>query len=246
MYTFELRCVAYLKQDIKFDESFDYLSKFINYSICQKKEYLQKHNKNIFNNYCFGSFMPIQKDKLYKKGNTYNFTIRTIDEKFALALVNLLKENINNSFLQIVQIEINNVKESFINELYSVTPVIMSLKKENTSTHQLFWTLDKSGDIIELQNQLQDNLLKKYEEFFGEKLEVNQNFIQLLEIKNEKPQSIYFTTTKNEIQKRVRLFGNKFRIVPNEDEISQKLAFLALGVGLGEKNSYGGGFLIWK
>jgi len=246
MYTFELRCVAYLKQDIKFDESFDYLSKFINYSICQKKEYLQKHNKNIFNNYCFGSFMPIQKDKLYKKGNTYNFTIRTIDEKFALALVNLLKENINNSFLQIVQIEINNVKESFINELYSVTPVIMSLKKENTSTHQLFWTLDKSGDIIELQNQLQENLLKKYEEFFGEKLEVNQNFIQLLEIKNEKPQSIYFTTTKNEIQKRVRLFGNKFRIVPNEDEISQKLAFLALGVGLGEKNSYGGGFLIWK
>lgn len=246
MYTFELRCVAYLKQDIKFDESFDYLSKFINYSICQKKEYLQKHNKNIFNNYCFGSFMPIQKDKLYKKGNTYNFTIRTIDEKFALALVNLLKENINNSFLQIVQIEINNVKESFINELYSVTPVIMSLKKENISTHQLFWTLDKSGDIIELQNQLQDNLLKKYEEFFGEKLEVNQNFIQLLEIKNEKPQSIYFTTTKNEIQKRVRLFGNKFRIVPNEDEISQKLAFLALGVGLGEKNSYGGGFLIWK
>ena len=246
MYTFELRCVAYLKQDIKFDESFDYLSKFINYSICQKKEYLQKHNKNIFNNYCFGSFMPIQKDKLYKKGNTYNFTIRTIDEKFTLALVNLLKENINNSFLQIVQIEINNVKESFINELYSVTPVIMSLKKENTSTHQLFWTLDKSGDIIELQNQLQENLLKKYEEFFGEKLEVNQNFIQLLEIKNEKPQSIYFTTTKNEIQKRVRLFGNKFRIVPNEDEISQKLAFLALGVGLGEKNSYGGGFLIWK
>ena len=89
-------------------------------------------------------------------------------------------------------------------------------------------------------------MLKKYEEFFGKKIEVNQNFIQLLEVKNQKPQSIYFTTTKNEIQKRVRLLGNKFRIVPNEDEISQKLAFLTLGVGLGEKSSYGSGFCIAK
>lgn len=246
MKIFELRCIAYLKQDIAFDESFDCISKFINYSICQKEEYVLKHNKNVFNNYCFGSFMPIQIDKLYKKGNTYNFTIRTIDEKFATELVNLLRVNINNPFLQIVQVERRDIKPFFISELYSATPVIMSLKKEDISSYQLFWTLEKSGDIIELQNQLQDNLLKKYEEFFGEKLEVNQNFIQLLEIKNQKPQSIYFTTTKNEIQKRIRLLGNKFRIVPNEDEISQKLAFLTLGVGLGEKSSYGGGFMIGK
>lgn len=246
MKIFELRCIAYLKQDIAFDESFDCISKFINYSICQKEEYVLKHNKNVFNNYCFGSFMPIQIDKLYKKGNTYNFTIRTIDEKFATELVNLLRVNINNPFLQIVQVERRDIKPFFISELYSATPVIMSLKKEDISSYQLFWTLEKSGDIIELQNQLQDNLLKKYEEFFGKKLEVNQNFIQLLEVKNQKPQSIYFTTTKNEIQKRVRLLGNKFRIVPNEDEISQKLAFLTLGVGLGEKSSYGGGFMIGK
>ena len=142
--------------------------------------------------------------------------------------------------------ERRDIKPFYISELYSATPVIMSLKKEDISSHQLFWTLDKSGDINELQNQLQDNLLKKYEEFFGEKLEVNQNFIQLLEVKNHKPQSIYFTTTKNEIQKKVRLLGNKFKIVPNEDENSQKLAFLTLGVGLGEKSSYGGGFMIGK
>ena len=64
----------------------------------------------------------------------------------------------------------SDIKQFFINELYSVTPVVMSLKKENKNSHQLFWSLEKSGDIIELQNQLQDNLLKKYEEFFGEKL----------------------------------------------------------------------------
>ena len=41
-----------------------------------------------------------------------------------------------------------------------------------------------------------------------------------------------------------RFFGNKFKIIPNEDEVSQKLAFVALGCGLGEKNSFGGGFCI--
>jgi CRISPR-associated endoribonuclease Cas6 len=246
MTIFELKCIAYLKHDIKFEDSFDCISKFINYSICQKDEYLQKHNKNVFNNYCFGGFLPIQQDKLYKKGNTYDFSLRTIDEKFAIELENLLRANINNPFLQIVQVEKKELKLFFISELYSVTPVIMSLKKEDEKSPQLFWSLDKSGDIIELQHQLQENLLKKYEAFFGEKLKTNQNFIQLLEVKNHKPQSIYFTTTKNEIQKKVRLIGNKFRIVPNEDEISQKLAFLSLGVGLGEKSSYGGGFMLGK
>lgn len=243
---FELTCLAYLKHDITFEESFDSISKFINYSICQKDEYLEKHNQNVFNPYCFGGFLPIQPDKLYKKGNTYSFTLRTIDEKFAIDLDNLLRANINNPFLQIIQVERKMIKQFFIQELYSATPVIMSLKKEDEKSPQLFWTLEKSGDIIELQNQLHDNLLKKYEAFFSEKLNPTQNFIQLLEVKNHKPQSIYFTTTKNERQKKVRLLGNKFRIVPNEDEISQKLAFLSLGVGLGEKVSYGGGFMIWK
>jgi len=243
---FELTCLAYLKHDISFEESFDSISKFINYSVCQKDEYLEKHNKNVFNHYCFGGFLPIQPDKLYKKGNTYSFTLRTIDEKFANELSNLLRANINNPFLQILQVDKKELKTFFISELYSATPVVMSLKKEDEKSPQLFWTLERSGDIIELQNQLQENLLKKYEAFFGKKLKPTQNFIQLLEVKNHKPQSIYFTTTKNERQKKVRLLGNKFRIIPNEDEISQKLAFLSLGVGLGEKVSYGGGFMIGK
>lgn len=199
MKIFELKCITYLKQDVAFGDSFDAISKFINYSICQNEVYKQKHNQNVFNNYCFGSFFPIEKDKLYKKGNTYYFTLRTIDEKFAKELSNLLRANINNPYLQIVQVERRDIKEFFISEIYSATPVVVSLKKENEKSQQLFWTLEKSGDIIELQNQLQENLIKKYEEFFAEKLNPTQNFIQLLEIKNHKPQSIYFSTTKNEI-----------------------------------------------
>ncbi|MFV7791459.1 CRISPR-associated protein Cas6, partial [Aliarcobacter lanthieri] len=65
---FELKCITYLKKDISFEDTFDVISKYINFSICKKDEYLEKHNKNIFNNFCFGGFMPLEKDKIYKKG----------------------------------------------------------------------------------------------------------------------------------------------------------------------------------
>jgi len=83
---------------------------------------------------------------------------------------------------------------------------------------------------------------KKYQSFYGESIKSEGSFIQLLELKNRYPQSIYIKKGDRDI----RFFGNKFRIVPNDDEVSQKLAFVAIACGLGEKNSFGGGFCIVK
>ena len=88
-------------------------------------------------------------------------------------------------------------------------------------------------------------LLKLYPEV-NEKLNIDHNFIQFLEIKNHKPQIIFFTKNYNNQIKRIKLFGNKFRIIPNEDELSQKLAFMSLSCGLGEKQSYGAGLCLSK
>ena len=79
-------------------------------------------------------------------------------------------------------------------------------------------------------------------------LQSEQNFIQLLEIKNKTPQTIEISKVDRVKAKKskFRLFGNKFRIVPNEDEVSQKLAFVALACGLGEKSSFGAGFCVAK
>ena len=241
---FELKCKTFIKKDIEFTDSFDTLSKYINFSMCQIEEYEKSHNKNKFTNYCFGNFYPIEKSKVYKSGNIYDFIIRSLDEKFINDLQNLLRENVNNSHIQVLQTTIKIVKQFFISELYSVTPVIVSVKNENDKS--IFWTISKDGDILKLQKQLQDNLEKKYQNFFGEKIESSQNFIQLLELKNQKPQSIFFTKNNKENSKKIRLFGNKFRIIPNEDEVSQKLAFIALACGLGEKQSYGAGLCLGK
>ena len=233
---FELRCTAYIKKDIPFKSSFEILSKYISFSMTQTEKFKTLHNREGFKHYSFGNFYPIERKQVYRKGNSYTFTLRSLDETFINELSSTLRQNIDNPNFLVVETYKKIIKQFFISELYSVTPVIVSVG------NGLYWSIDKDGDILKLQKQLNYNLEKKYHSFYGEPIKGVQNFIQLLEIKNRYPQSIYMKKSAKEI----RFFGNKFRIVPNEDEISQKLAFLALGCGLGEKNSFGGGFCIAK
>jgi len=237
----QLECNVYLKKDIFFKDIFETLSKFISFSINSDDKFNYLHSNKKYKPYCFGGFLPMQKDKIYKKGDTYSFSLRTIDEKLASFLYENLRLNINNSSIQILEISKKVQKQFFISELYSATPVVVSSSRDQKG-NPIYWTMQKDGDILKLQKQLQDNLEKKYKYFFGEEIQPIQNFIQLFEIKNKKPQTIQLTRDG----KRVRLFGNKFKIVPNEDEVSQKLAFLSLAVGLGEKSSFGGGFCLGR
>ncbi len=237
MIFFELKCKLYLKQDIYFLDSFEILSRFISYSLCQMDNYKNLHNENRFKNYCFSTITPPQKNKIYKKDNLYSFTLRSLDEQFIKDIEAKLRENINNPYLQVLNSELKTIKQFYIRELYSISPCITTT--QDSKGKSIFWTIKEDGDILKLAKQLQDNLEKKYKAFYGKEIKSKQNFIQLLEIKNQKPQSIFFKKDG----KKIRLFGNKFQIVVNEDEISQKIAFLALVCGLGEKNGFGGGFV---
>lgn len=232
----ELKCTVYVKSDISFESSFEIISKYISYSMCQDEKLEKLHNDfTSFKNYCFGGFYPIEKDKIYKKGKTYTFSIRTIDDDFANRIIPHLTQNTKNENFIVVDVSKKVMSQHFVTELYSATPVIV------TMSNKRYWM--KEDDIMLLQNQLQQNLLNKYKAFYDKELEPIQNFIQLLELKNNRAQTIKLT---NKNGKQYRLFGNKFRIIPNEDEVSQKLAFLALGVGMGEKSGYGGGFCVGK
>ncbi len=231
---FELICMAYLKKSIDFKESFEKLAKYISFSMAQDATLKVLHQRSGFKLYTFGGLLPLENEKIYKQGRSYRFGIRSLDENLIDTLADELRKNINNPDLQILETVKKSYPKRFIQELYTVTPAIITTEKN------LFWTMEKDGDILRLQRQLHDNLEKKYQNFYGEKLEPLQNFIQLIEIKNKKPQTIRITKEG----KKIRFFGNKFKIIPHEDEISQKLAFIAMGAGLGEKNSFGGGFCV--
>jgi CRISPR-associated endoribonuclease Cas6 len=233
MKTFELTCAAYLKSDIGFQNSFEAIAKYISYSI-HLAGLEEIHESKDYKYYTFGSFYPIEQDKIYKKGKIYKVTIRTLNKTLAIALYNSLKNNTNNKHFSIVEVVKKDISQIFINELYSVSPIVVSVDNGR------FWTMKESGDIEQLKKLLHNNAKKKYKSFFNEEIDTKQNFIQLIEIKNRTPQSIIIRKDGKD----VRFFGNKLRIIPNEDEVSQKLAFTAFGCGLGEKNSYGGGFVL--
>lgn len=243
MKIFELKCKAYLKINIELKDSFDVLSKYINYTIYQNKINEFVDEDNLINNYCFGNFYPTESDKIYKKDSIYEFVIRSIDKKFIEQMQEFLSKDTSNYFLEVLSTTKKEIDQFFIRELYSATPVIVSDKRDERGK-QLYWSLHYNGDIDALQNHLQKNLEKKLRQFYPEDEAVSSNFIQEIEMKNRKPQSIYLKLIRNKKQQLVRLIGNKFKIVPNEDELSQKLAFLSLGVGLGEKSSFGGGFCL--
>ncbi len=235
---FELRCVAYLKKEMAFESSFELLSKYISFCMYQDGKG-EVHQKEGFKYYVFSGFKPKDEDikkKTYQGGETYPFTIRSLDETLIDTLSTTLRQNINNENFLVVETHKKTVPQFLISELYSATPVIVSVENGK------YWTINESGDIVQLQKQLHENAEKKYKSFFGEPLHVKDNFIQLIEIKNKVPQNIII----HKDGKSIRFFGNKFKIVPNEDEVSQKLAFVVLACGAGEKNSYGAGFMLGR
>jgi len=231
---FELTCKAYLKKDIHFQDSFEAIRKYIKFCLSKDDKFAKIFEKNSFRHYCFDNFSNAEKDGIYKKDKTYRLRLRSFDEKLISFLSKSLRENINNPNFLILSTSQQEIKQRFIYELNSITPVII------TTENSLYWTYEKDGDIVKFQKQLQDNLEKKYKSFFDTSLNHSQNFIQLLEFKNKKPQTINFVKQN----KKLKFFGNKIKITINEDEISQKLAFTALTCGLGEKNSFGGGFCV--
>ena len=235
---FELQCKAYIKKDFSFRDSFHIISKFISFSLAKEEKFLQEHYKNQYKTYSFSSFIECQKNKPPKhiqEGMLLCFRLRTIDKELFSLLPKLLEQNTNNPFFSVVATQQKIRQPFFISELYTLTPTVITL------TDKKFWSFQNSGDVLQLQRLLHENLEKKYKQFYGD-IKPMHNFIQLFEIKNKTPQ---FLSMQKEA-KTIKLLGNKFRIIPHEDEISQKLAFLALGVGLGEKNTLGGGFLLAK
>jgi CRISPR-associated endoribonuclease Cas6 len=136
-------------------------------------------------------------------------------------------QDYESSDMRIVSTEIREIKQKHIDFLETITPAIVTVDGKP-------WLLD--GDILLLVQRIHANAEKKFKFFCNEEIgEVEDYFIEKLKILNKKPACYSY--------KGIKLLGNKFRIKVNEDEKSQKLAFIVLSSGLSEKNSsLGAGF----
>lgn len=217
---YEVTFTCYLFKNIHFQYANEKISKNINKSMLLDEMLSGQHEENKYKFFCFNSFYPIEKDKIYKAGRIYVFRIRGINENYVKKLKIVIDKNKNEDF-KIVSSDIKCISRRHISEIYTITPVVITTEGNHN------W-LSSDGFNI-LINRLHSNLEKKYNSFYKQNVRAMDNFIQHLNMINYKPFSFKYKNTK--------LLGNKFKIIPNDDEFSQKLAFMALATGLGEKSS---------
>lgn len=223
----ELVVSVILKKDIPFASSYEFISNLISRAMFDDPRFKELHKENTFKFYTFCSFYPLEKSKVYQKGRVYITNIRSLSADLILSLKRLLPYT---SYpIKIVSIEMKMHEYHPISELITLTPAIATVSDK-------CWT--KDDGIILLRDRVHVNALKKYRTYFGEMVEPEDNFIEYIRQTNQKPIKIPYKNTS--------LVGNKLVLGVKPDEVSQKLAFTALGTGILEKNSLGMGYCYAK
>lgn len=222
MNCYNLKVIVLLKQNLKNEETYEKISNLISYAMLKDKNLKEIHEKNTYKNYVFCSLYPVQKDGIYKQNNIYSFDLRGLEFSKIMKLKQVLA-NAENEYFKIIQINLQNHEQIEINKLVTLTPAIITTPKGD---------YDIKDDMNLVKNRILANIQKKYKNIYN--TEINVDFIKEIKKTNRQPIKIPY--------KNVNILGNKFEIDVKEDPMSQNLAYLALTVGILEKNSLGFGF----
>ena len=233
MKNYEIKITLLLKKDVPLIDVQEFLSSNINKSMLEDETLKSRHALNAYKPYSMGSLYPFDlKNKIYKANQVYVLTIRSIDKDFLMRLQKVLKNSRKLDF-NVIAIEFLTRDYGYIESAFTLTPTIISIKDEEKN-YIKYWTKEE-GSLDFVKKRIKDNLEKKYEQFFNKKIVAPDDFIMMLSVQNRKPMVYNYKGGK--------LFSNKFKMMFAPDEVSQKLASLAFGVGILEKNSLGFGFL---
>jgi CRISPR-associated endoribonuclease Cas6 len=222
-----------LKKDVGFLNCNEFLSRSISLVMLNDSYLKEIHGNNGFKPYVFSlPYPPDRVNKIYKKNNEYHITVRSIDERFLKMLLFELQNHSGLDF-EVKAVKFFKVNQSYIETLHNISPAVLTLK----SPKNRHWRVD-DGDIMMVRDRIIANLEKKYKHFFGTQLTAPSDAITHFELLNKVPYPIKY--------KAKTLQSNKFRLGFNSDEVSQKLAFTCMALGMLEKNSLGFGFCVAK
>lgn len=228
MKVYEILYKVYLLEDISLKEVQREIFRIIDITLGKSEDTLRLHNKNDFKNYCFNSFYPIEKDGVYKEGNIYTITIRTIDK----SLMTYFSKNLPFAYttrIRGLKTQLKVLPKKKIRKIYSITPVIIK-------NDQGYWRgiMEKE----EYMKRIKENLIKKYNGFL--KTEINEEFevFKSFEFKNNKPISNNY--------KGKNLLGDKISIEIEDNVQAQDIIYMSLGTGVGEMNARGLGFMGYR
>ena len=222
---YEISMLVFLKEDIHVDDSITRICEFIDKFLSSDQETLKFHRENRFKNYSFCSFYPLEKDMVYKRNRNYTLRIRTTDS----SLASLFNEKMVNTYTDSVKgltSEIKILRKRFIDRIYTITPAI--IKNEEG-----YWKGILT--VEDYERRIKENLIKKYRNITGEEIPNDHELFTSIEFNNRKPVKFKYKGRK--------LLGDKITITMNQDELSQRVAHMSMGTGIGEINARGGGYI---
>lgn len=228
MKVYEISLLVFLLEEINSTDVFSKISNFIDSGMAKVPELLKFHNENVYKNYCYNLFYPLEEDKKYKQGKTYTMQLRTIDKNLADFFYTELVNHFNDSIKGLTA-KIRIIPKRHIEKIYSITPVI--LKNEEG-----YWKGKVS--LIDFERRLKENLIKKYNLAMKTKIDEDFQLYTNIEFKNQKPVAMNYKGRK--------LLGDKIQLNISDDKLAQDLAYMALGVGLLEMNARGAGYVNFK
>lgn len=213
-----------LTEDISLNNLNNSLSSFLNNAMLKNEKLKIFHkSKDKFKFYSFSTLHPIEKDSIYKKGCFYSFEIKSPNKNFLIDLQKVLNRHSTQNIMCFnTSIITMNIKH--INTIQTLTPSVIT---HNNNTWEKL-------NFILVKDKIIKNSIRKYNAFYNENIDENFDFISSIEFLNTYPIKINYKNTK--------IYGNKYNLTINDDDLSQKIAKFVCQTGLLEKNSLGLGF----
>lgn len=226
MTVYHIDCKVYLLSNIPHNRILSEISAYIDAALSSDSKMLEFHRSYQYKNYVLSGFKELEKDKYYKEGKVYTFSLRCIQKE--LCDFFLLKlPNSQTATMKGLVAAVKIIPPLFLERLYTITPALIKVEGAG------YWKGNLSFD--EYEKRLFANSVKKYKQLTGEEIDENFTLYSRIQFLNQKPAASQY--------KEITLLGDKFELYISDNEMAQKIAYMLLGTGIMENNSRGHGFL---
>jgi CRISPR associated protein Cas6. len=205
------------------------ISAFVDTTFASEEKMLEFHRSYVYKNYVVSGYKELEKDKCYKEGKLYTFSLRCVQKDLRDFFLDKLSNAQTNTMKGLVT-SMKIIPKLFIEKLYTITPALIKVEGAG------YW----KGTLTfeEYEKRMFINAVKKYKQLTGKEIEENFSLYYRINFLNQKPMASSY--------KGIKLLGDKVELHIAENEMAQELAYLLLGVGILENNSRGYGFLNYK
>lgn len=201
------------------------IAAFLDSALRKDTEWSEFHERHGAKNYVFNSVRRPKDDLNLHPLQMYSFLIRTVNPDLLSYFLAVLPTHRTNEF-QGITVEVTPCQFEMVDSLYSVTPVVLYREGGYWQTHM---------SVMDFKSSLERRIVMAYQQLYDATIPVDYSFCSGVELLNDHPIAMKY--------KNVTFLCDRVSIQVKPDKVSQQLAHLAMGIGLGDKTSRGFGFM---